>query len=537
MQNDPRYLELMLLSVWLGFLGADRFFLARFNRSHGKWAYWKLFTLGGIGIWWLADIIYIASNRTRIQDIVDNKWQWRKYNGRISAAATVTAVLAIILVLWIGPESVVPPQIEISPKSGEPGTTFNVTVSGLRPYSKITETIVRLPDQNVMQQIEYGVSWWGTVTFPVPTSSFGISASAVDYLCKVPYGAKYLSGKFTINPKGGSEPTIFMEAVPGSQGTEFTIEGYQFTHLKRVAYRINKTNANQWMKITEGEININSDSRFSYALTGLKFKAGDYLCQIISNSIIIISYPFSAEPTLPYCVVEPEEGFPTTVFNIRCKGLTARQMATYNIVILNQGWEYQYGAGQENVNNNEGRISFPFKNEQMPPGTYQCRVSDSTQTLTDNFTILPGGCSCLCTEPKEGCCPPDFILETSNNQYVHLKHTCGKMVWIAFWQSSCSTCLDQMKIVQKAYEYWSSKELVILPVNVNESPETVRHFMDDANLTFPVLFDQDQTVTNTYMPRLYPANYFVNQNGIIKKIKFGPISSIAELRDIIDKLK
>lgn len=536
MKSDPRYLELMLLSVWLGFLGADRFFLARLNNTHRKWAYWKLFTLGGIGIWWLADIIYIASNRKRLQDIVDNKWQWRKYNGRISAVATVIAVLVIILAFWIGPPRSLPTQFDISPKSGELGTTFNVNVSGLRPFSKITETVVRIYDQKIMQQIEYRVSWWGNVNFAIPTSSFGLSDSPVDYLCKVMHEGSYVTGQFTINSKGLGK-TIFMKVVPGSQGTEFTIEGYEFTHFKKVAYRIIKTNANQWMKITEGEINIDSDSRFSYALTGLKFEAGDYLCQIIANSVIIISCPFSAEPTLPYCIVEPEEGFPTTVFNIRCKGLTARQMATYNIVILNKEWEYQYGAGQENINNNEGRISFPFKNEQMPPGTYQCRVSDSTQTLTDNFTVLPGGCSCLCNEPKEGCCPPDFILETSNNQYVHLKHTCGKIVWIAFWQSSCSTCLDQMKIVQKAYEFWTSKELVILPVNVNESPETVRHFMDDANLTFPVLFDQDQSVANTYMPRLYPANYFVNQDGIIKKIKFGPISSIAELRDIIDELK
>jgi len=535
MKSDPRYLELMLLSVWLGFLGADRFFLARINRSHRKWAYWKLFTLGGIGIWWLADIIYIASNRKRVQDIVDNKWQWRKYNGRISAAATVIAVLAIILALWIGPEPTLPPRIDISPKYGENGTTFNVTVGGLRPYSKITETVVRIDDQKEMQKIEYHASWWGSVDFPIPTSSFDQSDSPVTYLCKVLYGDSHISGKFTITPPVPPGGSVFVLPVPGSQGTQFIIKGYEFISLKTATYKIIKTNINKSTIITDGEINIDSEGTFSYELTGIKLDPGDYKCHITAGAKLI-SCDFKVEPIPPYCIVEPEEGFPTTEFNIRCKGLSARQTATYNIVILNKEWEYQFGAGQEFIDNGGG-ISFKFKNEQMEPGNYQCRVSDSTQTVTDNFTIFSGRCSCLCVNPKEGCCPPDFILETSNNQYVHLKHTCGKMVWIAFWQSSCSTCLDQMKIVQKAYEYWTSKELVILPINVNESPEAVRHFMDDANLTFPVLFDQDQTVTNTYVPRLYPANYFVNQNGIIKKIKYGPISSLAELRDIIDELK
>ena len=534
MKSDPRYLELMLLSVWLGFLGADRFFLARLNSTHRKWAYWKLFTLGGIGIWWLADIIYIASNRKRIQDIVDNKWKWRKYNGRISAAATVIAVLAILLALWIGPDRPPPRNIDISPKYGEPGTTFNVTVSGLRPYSKITETVVRVDDQKEMQKIEYRASWWGNVEFPIPTSSFGQSESPVAYLCKVLYGDSCISGKFTIKPPSPPGGSVFVVPVMGSQGTKFIIKGYEFISLKTATYRIIKTNINKSMIIMDGEINIDSDGTFSYELTGIKLEPGDYVCQIVAGGKIV-SCNFSVEHTLPYCIVEPEEGFPSTDFTIRCEGLKPREMATYNIVILNKEWEYQYGAGQEYTDN--GSISFKFKNEKLVHGDYQCRVSDSTHKVTDNFTVLSDGCSCPCTAPKEGCCPPDFILETSNNQYVHLKHTCGKIVWIAFWQSSCSTCLDQMKIVQKAYEFWTSKELVILPVNVNESPGTVRHFMDDANLTFPVLFDQDNTVANTYRPLLYPANYFVNKNGIIKIIKFGPISSLAELRAIIEGLK
>lgn len=49
-----------LLSIFLGYLGADRFYIGR-TRS----AIVKMVTLGGLGIWWLSDIILIASGYRR----------------------------------------------------------------------------------------------------------------------------------------------------------------------------------------------------------------------------------------------------------------------------------------------------------------------------------------------------------------------------------------------------------------------------------------------------------------------------------------
>ena len=47
----------LLLSFFLGFFGADRFYIGR-TRS----AIAKLLTLGCFGIWWLTDLILIASD-------------------------------------------------------------------------------------------------------------------------------------------------------------------------------------------------------------------------------------------------------------------------------------------------------------------------------------------------------------------------------------------------------------------------------------------------------------------------------------------
>jgi TM2 domain-containing membrane protein YozV len=55
-KKDKKWLTALLLSILIGSLGVDRFYI-----GHVGLGILKLITFGGFGIWWLIDLILIAT--------------------------------------------------------------------------------------------------------------------------------------------------------------------------------------------------------------------------------------------------------------------------------------------------------------------------------------------------------------------------------------------------------------------------------------------------------------------------------------------
>jgi len=61
--SDKQYMTTLLLSIFLGSLGIDRFYLGDTGAGIGK-----LLTLGGCGIWTIIDIVNIATHKVSDSD-------------------------------------------------------------------------------------------------------------------------------------------------------------------------------------------------------------------------------------------------------------------------------------------------------------------------------------------------------------------------------------------------------------------------------------------------------------------------------------
>lgn len=116
---------------------------------------------------------------------------------------------------------------------------------------------------------------------------------------------------------------------------------------------------------------------------------------------------------------------------------------------------------------------------------------------------------------------PDFELETVEGETVRLSDYRGKRVLVNFWATWCPPCRAEIPDMQKLYD---NEDVVILAVNMAESPDTVTDFVKEFNMTFPVLMDTESEVTGIYQVQAYPTSYMIDSNGRIQFMRLGAMN-------------
>jgi peroxiredoxin len=109
---------------------------------------------------------------------------------------------------------------------------------------------------------------------------------------------------------------------------------------------------------------------------------------------------------------------------------------------------------------------------------------------------------------------PDFELRTLDGKSIHLNQFKGQPILLSFSASWCPDCRVEAPLLQDLHENHS--ELIVILVDMNESPEVVKTFSDEFGFTFPVLLDQDGSVSTLYQIFAIPTGLFIDSEGIIR---------------------
>lgn len=90
-----------------------------------------------------------------------------------------------------------------------------------------------------------------------------------------------------------------------------------------------------------------------------------------------------------------------------------------------------------------------------------------------------------------------------------------------FWATWCPPCREEMPLFQKLYDELSTSGLVIIGINVGESPEIVRNFVRESGVTFPILLDEKGEIANRYGVRGLPTTFWIDSEGKIVDVTLG----------------
>ncbi len=134
------------------------------------------------------------------------------------------------------------------------------------------------------------------------------------------------------------------------------------------------------------------------------------------------------------------------------------------------------------------------------------------------LVLLVTGCSARSESPgvRVGELAPGFQLQNLDGQAISLVDLRGKPVLLNFWATWCPPCRDEMSYLQQIYEEWSGKGLMLLAIDIGESPAKVESFLQTHNLSLPVLLDDKQVVAQKYSITGIPTTFFIDKDGIIQ---------------------
>lgn len=117
---------------------------------------------------------------------------------------------------------------------------------------------------------------------------------------------------------------------------------------------------------------------------------------------------------------------------------------------------------------------------------------------------------------KVGDKAPDFTLKAMSGKNLKLAEQRGQIIVLNFWASWCGPCRKEMPVLQKFYEKYQDLGVSVWGVNVEQENQAGRDFLADLNLSFPILFDDSNTISADYQVEAMPTTVILDRNGVIR---------------------
>ena len=116
---------------------------------------------------------------------------------------------------------------------------------------------------------------------------------------------------------------------------------------------------------------------------------------------------------------------------------------------------------------------------------------------------------------------PDFTLQARGGGDVSLSDLRGDVVMINFWATWCGPCREEMPHLEALHQRYSNLGFKLLGVNVEEDSRLSDQFLAETPVSFDILFDPHNGVSELYDVIAMPSTVLVDRAGNMRFIHHG----------------
>jgi thiol-disulfide isomerase/thioredoxin len=96
-------------------------------------------------------------------------------------------------------------------------------------------------------------------------------------------------------------------------------------------------------------------------------------------------------------------------------------------------------------------------------------------------------------------------------------------VFLNFWATWCPPCKEEMPAMERLYQRYRDKGLVVLAVSVDtEGAPTVIPYVNEHKFTFPIGLDPRMTLAEQHGVRALPTSLLFDKKGTLVAMAVGP---------------
>lgn len=149
--------------------------------------------------------------------------------------------------------------------------------------------------------------------------------------------------------------------------------------------------------------------------------------------------------------------------------------------------------------------------------------------------LVPTAASSAPTDlPQPGHKAPDFTTTSLDGKQLSLSEMRGKPVWLTFGASWCTGCRSESPDVQAVAQRYDGRVQVL--AGYLEEQAAAEQFVATLKLSYPGFADPDRTIATKYRAGALPVHFFINAEGVIRKVHVGAISQAQAVAAVEDTL-
>ena len=135
------------------------------------------------------------------------------------------------------------------------------------------------------------------------------------------------------------------------------------------------------------------------------------------------------------------------------------------------------------------------------------------------------GCALPEAPVREGDRAPSYSGTLLEGGALALEELRGEPVLVNLWATWCAPCREEAPFLESLHRDWEGAGLRVVGISIDAAGATgdVRRFLEEFDVTYPVVHDPNQEVMRRFGAIGLPSTYLIDADGVVRWVRLGAV--------------